>query len=72
MGRQFLGWGPAIPVLNDVWFIYTAKCLGTVTFSLCNADFDESSSSTMREARKLSTTDPDKPHSRSDDAAGCG
>ncbi len=35
------GGGSADPIDNDVWFIYTATCTGTVTFSVCNAaDFD--------------------------------
>ncbi len=63
--------GPAVPVLNDVWFIYSATCLGTVTFSLCNdADFD--AELVIYYAGSCPPPTQVNPLACSDDAAGCG
>ncbi len=60
--------GPEEPIDNDIWFLYTATCDGTATFSTCNnADFDT----------RIAVYDdvpcpPSVPLGCSDDAAECG
>jgi hypothetical protein len=53
---------------NDVWFLYTAECTGTATFTVCNdADFDT--------RLAVYNNDPCPPFNDlgcNDDAAGCG
>jgi hypothetical protein len=34
------GFEPGTQIDNDVWYRYPATCVGTVTISLCNANFD--------------------------------
>ncbi len=63
--------GPAIPVVNDVWFVYTASCFGTVTFSLCNdSDFD--TILVIYYAGTCPAPTSVTPLACSDDAPGCG
>ncbi len=65
------GGGFSIPVVKDIWFVYTASCIGTVTFSLCNdADFDTILALYYADTCPSPTTVT--PLSCSDDAPGCG
>jgi hypothetical protein len=53
---------------NDVWFLYTAECIGFATFSLCNdADFD-----TRLAVYDNPSCPVFNPLDCSDNAAGCG
>jgi hypothetical protein len=65
------GGGPLIPFVNDIWFVYTAPCTGTATFSLCNsAGFD----TLLAVDYALGCPGPTSfnPLACSDDAPGCG
>ncbi len=54
---------------NDVWFLYTAPCTGTATFSVCNAaNFD----TRLAVFFAGSCPAPANPLACSDDAPGCG
>ncbi|MHC4802157.1 MAG: M12 family metallo-peptidase [Planctomycetota bacterium] len=53
---------------SDVWFLYTAECTGTATFSVCgDADFD-----TRLAVYNQSPCPPFSDLACSDDASGCG
>jgi hypothetical protein len=64
-----VGCGPSgIDFVGDIWFLYTASCTGTATFSVCNdADFD-----TLLAVYFEGCPPPLNPLSCSNDAAGCG
>ena len=60
--------GQGLSFVNDVWFIYTATCQGTVTFSTCNAaGFDTRVAVGFLSPQCLSFT----PLACSDNAPGC-
>lgn len=55
--------------VNDIWFLYTAPCTGTATFSVCNdADFD----TLLALYFTGSCPPPLNPLACNDNAAGCG
>jgi hypothetical protein len=62
---------PLLLIANDVWFVYTASCTGTVTFSLCNdADFDTILA--IYDGGTCPSPTMINPLACSDDAPGCG